>query len=482
MRGPERLRDTFRTARLPPGPRGLASLTSKFELGRDPLTWLERAYHQYGGVVALRGALRNTIALFEPEAVMALLRAPEPPIGKTTLGGMVSLAFSRGVGGAGILTMTGREHQMHREIVLRSFARQHLIHYQALTREIAQDELARWKLDSALELTSKVTALGKRVAHRMLFGVERAEASREFGAALDALAALLDESPLKLAAASLIPFDLPLVSTGGSARRQRQIVDRFLRETFEQLDTRSMAHALLRYGADVGWSHAEIRDNLVHLYVTGYDTTTCALIWTLYLLAQHADIASRVLDECGQILRGQDPSLDDLGRMPYLDAVVKEALRLYPTGPYAYRSTQAPIEIAGYAFPRGTVFLYSPWVTHRIPQLFAEPGTFKPERFASGQSYPKGAYIPFGHGNRSCVAAVLATLQLKTLVAMIAQRFRIDVLPGQHLRAVSNNAVHLKPGLQVKLFPQDGETSRSPAPVFGNVVGARSRSSGRSAA
>ena len=480
MQLPGRLRDAFRTAALPPGPRGIAALGAGLALRRDPLAWLARAHRRYGGVVALPGALRTTIAVFDPDAVSALLRAPEPPLGKTTLGGLVSLAFSRGLAGAGILTLSGRDHQQHREVVLRSFARPHLVHYQAITRELAADELARWPL-GALELTSRVTALGKRVAHRLLFGVEHAACSAELGASLDALAALLDESPVQLAVASLVPFDLPLISTGGTARRRRDAVDRFLRAAFEQLDDRSMAHALRRHGRDLSWGHAQVRDNLVQLYVTGYDTTTCALTWTLYLLAQHPGVASRVLGECSEVLRGQDPSLDDLGRMPYLDAVIKEALRLYPTGPYAYRSAQAALELAGYAFPRGTVFLYSPWVTHRIPELFADPEAFRPERFL-GQSYPRGAYLPFGQGSRSCVAAVLATLQLKTLVAMIAQRFRIDVVPGQHLRAVSSNAVHLRPGLQVTLVPQDGDTARSPAPVSGNVVGARSPGARRPAA
>jgi cytochrome P450 len=471
-----RFRDE-RATRFPPGPRGLAWLDQKLALWRDPLTGLERAYGRYGGVLALRGPLRDTIALFEPEAVMTLLRAAEPPLGKTTLGGLASLASSRGVAGAGILNTSGRDHEAHRDVVLRSFARQHLVHYQALAREIAADELARWQ-PGTIELTSRVTTLGKRVAHRILFGVERAEASRAFGEALDALAALLDELPVKLAIASLVPFDVP----GVDARRRRGVVDRFLHETFAQLDTRSMAHALLGHGAELGWGRAEVRDNLVQLYVTGYDTTTCALTWALYLLAQHPEVASRLLAECAEVLRGADPTFDALGRMPYLDAVIKEALRLYPTGPYAYRSAQAPLDIAGYRFGRGTVFLYSPWVTHRIPQLFAEPRAFQPQRFAAGTSYPRGAYLPFGHGNRSCVAAVLATLELKTLVAMIAQRFRIDIVPGQRLRAMSIHAVHLKPGLQVRLVAQDGETSRSPAVVFGNVVGARPDAPGRHAA
>src|SRR6185436_12651315 len=125
MQLPGRLRDAFRTAALPPGPRGIAALGAGLALRRDPLAWLARAHRRYGGV-------------------SALLRAPEPPLGKTTLGGLVSLAFSRGLAGAGILTLSGRDHQQHREVVLRSFARPHLVHYQAITRELAADELARW--------------------------------------------------------------------------------------------------------------------------------------------------------------------------------------------------------------------------------------------------------------------------------------------------------------------------------------------------
>lgn len=471
-----RLRSPEKHGRLPAGPRGLPILGNLLSFQRDALSLLLDAYRRHGDMATLRVPGPARVGVFGASLVHELLVAPEDVLGKTGLGGFVGLWLSQAIGGVGIISAAGEEHRRHRQVVLRAFGNQHLAGYQALLCESTDRALEAWRPGTEIDLVHEITRMGKRAAHRLLFGVDPTLADVEFGEALDEVAATLDASYLRFVTSSLLPWDVPGISRGGTARRQRAIIDRWLRAALREPNNRSLGRVLLDHGREIdpSWGEDQVRDNLIQLFMTGYDTTTCATVWTLYLLAQHPEACARLLAELHEVLGGRTPEAADVPRLPFLDAVVKESLRLYPTGPYGFRQALVDLELGGYDLPRGTVLVYSPWVTHRIPALFSEPEAFLPERFASGASYPRGAFIPFGQGARSCVAATLATLQIKTTVAILLQRFRLDLVSGQRIRAVSTNAIHLTPGLRVRLAVQDGDTSKSPAVVYGNVVGARS--------
>jgi cytochrome P450 len=467
---PKRLRRP--AVALPPGPRGVPVLGTLPAFNREPLGFLLDVYRRHGELVTLPFPGPPRVAIFAPELVNEMLVAAEHLIDKTTLGGFFGLGFARAISGTGIITTTGEEHRLHRQVVLRAFGNQYLAGYQALIREVTEAVLGRWAPGSELDLVPEITLLGKRIASRLLFGLDMVEAPGAVGRALDEVTATLDSST-RVFTASLIPWDVPAVSNGGTIRRHLRLIDGWFRELAEKAENRSLGQTLLRLGAETeGWGVERVRDNLIQLYMTGYDTTTCAATWTLYLLAQHPQACATLLRELSEQLGSRAPGLEELHALRYLDAVVKESLRLYPTGPYGFRQTRRELQLGGYTLPEGLVLVYSPWVTHRIPRVFPEPEAFRPERFTQGHSPPKGAYVPFGQGMRSCVAATLATLQVKTMVAMILQRFRLDVVPHQEVNAVSLNAIHLLPGLRVRVSRQDGQTDRSPAPVYGNVASA----------
>jgi cytochrome P450 len=121
--------------------------------------------------------------------------------------------------------------------------------------------------------------------------------------------------------------------------------------------------------------------------------------------------------------------------------------------------------------------VYSPWVSHRMPEHWREPNVFRPERFdpTQGDPIPPYAYIPFAAGPRSCIGAPFATMEIKTVLAMVLQRFRLDLVPGQYVEATVRTTIQPKDGILMRPYPQDGKVERSPAPVRGNVIGAVSR-------
>jgi len=465
---------------LPEGPRGLPLVGSLPMFQHDALAFLLACYRRYGNVVTLRLLSSRVVAFFGPEQVRQMLVLSDDVAEKAA--SPMHERFAR-IWGRGIVSTAGEEHRLHRKIVQRAFAAPSIRAYQAITRDVARVQLARWKPGDEIDLVAEIVRIGQMITSQVLFGMDVSGDPTGFARAMTTASSTLD-SPTAAMATALVPWNIPGVSRGGSVRRSlgviRTWVDRVDRKE-KEIDERCVCRNLLDIGRTESerWGVDEVLGNLIQLYMTGYDTTTWSMVWTLYLLAQHPDACRRLLDELGARLRADEPEHDELGTLEYLDAASKESLRLYPTGPYGFRSAVDDFEIDGARVPRGARLLYSPYVTHRCREVFAAPETFDPERFYAGRTYPPGAYIPFGMGLRSCVGAGLATMQIKTLVPMILRRFRLDIVPGQRIRAISIDALHLEPGLRVRIAEQDGDTARSRADVHGNVVGAVPRPGAR---
>jgi cytochrome P450 len=217
-----------------------------------------------------------------------------------------------------------------------------------------------------------------------------------------------------------------------------------------------------------------VRDHLLTLFVAGHETVANGLSWACYLLAQHPHVTARLLGELDRELGNRPPTMADLDRLVYLEQVVKETLRLYPPATSLFRVARAAFEWHGYELPAGATIMYTPFISHRIAEHFPEPEAFLPERFDpnSANVPPSYAYIPFGGGPRSCVGAPFAMLELKTVLAMILQRFRLDLVPGQQVITTVRTTLQPKHGIRMRPEVQDKHAERSPASVFGNVVGA----------
>jgi cytochrome P450 len=408
---------------------------------------------------------RPRVVVFGPEVLHQALMGPA--IRKTS---MFGVTVRKSLLGRNVLTEEGQARMRHRQLVLRAFSARYLRGYQGIMRDMATQFLEQWKPGMQLDMAAEIKRLSESIASRLIFGFDITGGGNDFAENVAAVERSV-KSPVTALLSALLPFDVPGLANGRTTRERLKRADETLRELGErQGERRSVLHALLELSqqSDVPWRLEEIRANLLQLYFAGFDTTRCATIWTLFLLAQHPEVCSRVLDELHQQLGGRDPEHEDLSRLTYLHAVVDESLRLYPTGPVGFRQTDEPLQVGDYALPADTVFVYTPWVTHRIPRIYPEPERFLPERFAGGKKYPISAYLPFGFGPDSCVAGTFAQVQIKTLVSMLLRRFRLDVLPGQTL-SLTLPSIQLLPGLQVRVMAQDGDTRQSPAKFQGDL-------------
>jgi cytochrome P450 len=179
--------------------------------------------------------------------------------------------------------------------------------------------------------------------------------------------------------------------------------------------------------AGQGMTDRQLRDEVMTLLLAGHDTTALALTWALVLLAQHPDVEARLYAEVHNVLGGRPPTSADAPRLPYVEQVVTETLRLYPSAWAIGREAVRDTQLGGQRIPKGVNVVASPWVLHRDPRFFDAPAAFQPERWANGlaQRLPRFAYVPFGGGQRVCIGNAFAQLEASLVLATIVQRFHL---------------------------------------------------------
>ena len=193
----------------------------------------------------------------------------------------------------------------------------------------------------------------------------------------------------------------------------------------------------------------QLRDEAMTLYLAGHETTALTLSWAWYLLARHPDAEAKLVDEWSSVLNGRTPTADELAKLPYTDAVLAEAMRLYPPVYLIGREATKDLELGGYPVRKGTTVFMSQWVSHRDPRYFGpDPETFRPERWLDGLAnrIPRYAYYPFGGGPRVCIGNTFALMEAAIMLAGVGQHYRFTLDPDP--------PVELKP--QITLLPKNG--------------------------
>jgi cytochrome P450 len=201
----------------------------------------------------------------------------------------------------------------------------------------------------------------------------------------------------------------------------------------------------------------EVRDEVVIIFLAGHDTTALAMTYTWYLLSQHPHVEAKLHDELARVLGGRAPVHDDLVNLPYTKMVIEESMRIYPPAPgISNRVALEDDEVAGVKIPKGAQIAVIPWVIHRHKLLWDDPYTFDPERFSPERSQGRHrfAYLPFGGGPRVCIGMALALTEAQLILATLAQRYRLKLVPGQKI--VLKHRVTMRPrdGIKMVLEPR----------------------------
>ena len=463
--------------KVPPGPFGFPLVGVVHSLWRNSLDFSLENYYRHGDVIridilglkgaVLHGAEANKYVLVD--GVDNLLVAP-----------LIDRVRARWIVGEGLLFIDDPRHKRERRLMMPAFHRRRIEEYQRVMIESTTHMLDRWRAGEQVDVAKEMHQLALVIAGRALFNIDLSVSARDLGDAVQTVVATVSD-PFRIGLAQL-PFDVPVLGQGRTLRRDLARIDKVLGEIIRQHeregeDKGDVVSMLVAARDEEGGrlTVQQIRDQLLTLFVAGHETSANGLAWALYLLAQHPRIAAKLLNEIDRTIGTEPPSPADFDRMPYLEQVTKEVLRVYPPAPSANRVAKESFDWRGYRINAGELVVYSPWVSHHMPSQFRDPFVFRPERFdpEKGDPIKPYAYIPFAAGPRSCIGAPFATMEIKTVLAMVLQRYRLDLVPGQRIDAVVRTTVQPKDHILMRAYPQDGQVGRSPAPVWGNVIGAR---------
>ena len=421
-------------APMPPGELGF-SVARTLRFNRDPLPTMLDAYERFGPVYTLRLMHAPVVFMLGPAAnhYVTVSHANNFLWREGSMGDLIALL------GDGLLTIDGAEHRRARRIMLPAFHRERIAASADTMLEEAERALEGWRDGDELDLYMWARRLALRVAMRALFGLDPDRDAGDIDLAEEFERAL-----------SFYGRDYFLQSLRGprspwrALQASRRRLDRVLfteiaRRRKRGADGEDVLSLLLGATDEDGsaLTDQQVRDQVITLLFAGHDTTTSSVAFLFYELARNPGERSPLLEELDDVLGGRRPTAAELiGELPRLEMAMDETLRMYPPAWIGPRRAIHGYEFEGHVVPAGARVNYCSWASHHLGDVFEDPFAFVPERFAPERKaqLPKGAYVPFGGGSRTCIGMRFGQLEIKAIAATLLQRFTLDLQPGYRLR------------------------------------------------
>lgn len=340
-----------------------------------------------------------------------------------------------------MILLGGEKHQRQRKLLMPPFHGDRLRTYGELICRVTEQVTSKWEVGKPFAVRSSMQEISLQVILNAVFGIYKGE---RFDQLKKVLTMMLDSvgSPVS----SLLLFftslqkDWGAWSPWGRFLRLKQQIDSILlaeiRERRQQANSKrdDILSLLLAARDEEGeaMTDEELRDELITLLFAGHETTASALAWALYWINSLPEVKQKLLKELKTL--PPDFNFNDISRLPYLNAVCSETLRIYPIAITPFpRVVKVPMEIMGYQLEPGTLLLVSTYLTHQREDIYPEPKKFKPERFLEKQFSPY-EYLPFGGSNRRCIGAAFALLEMKLALATILQKCELKLANNRPIK------------------------------------------------
>jgi cytochrome P450 len=422
------------TSHAPPtGPSGTLGVRNLVRFVRGQLPWLQGLATEHGDVVRMKMLGVWWFIVSHPDDIERML-VKDARIMKRDSG----IDIIRRVLGHGLLTSEGDLWKRQRKLMSQAFAPKRIADYATAMVRVGDVALRRWRDGATTNLHKEMSRLTMEVVADVLFGASMGAADVvAVGGAMEVVNEFFSGSPEAM-------LNIPKwVPTPRNVRMNRAVatLDRVVYDIIAQRREGQPRNDLLgtllaaRDDDGAGMSDGQLRDEVMTLFLAGHETTSLALAHALYLLSLNHAALRRLHDEISQVLQGRLPTADDVRSLPFTEWVLKETMRLYPPAWATGRETTEPYELRGHTIPVGSQLMSSQWIVHRDARWYPDPERFDPERWSPerAKDIPRYAYFPFGGGPRVCIGNHFAMMEATLLLAMIVQRFRVELLPGERL-------------------------------------------------
>jgi cytochrome P450 len=432
---------------------------------RDPIPVLRSLHERYGSIVAFAnnpfrqwdprlyvmafGPKYNEQILTDTETFRARGFVPQGPQGSAHQ----RVRF-------GLISMNGEQHRRHRALLMPAFHRRAVDGYRDAIAELTNRTVASWKIGERRDIAQDMRALALNVASAVLFGYHPDQPNSKLGGLIERWMASCFSPGVWFFQWNL--HGLPYRRLLGIAEQLENEVRLMIRQRRQEPLGDDILSVLIR--ACDGDSEAMTEDELVGeisvVFTAAHETNTVALTWTLFLLSQHPRILRDLVDELEGELHGDAPRVDHFDRLPLLERVIKESLRILPPVAWGTRAVDRTTPLGPFLLPKGSRVLYSQYVTHHSPDIYPNPRKFDPDRWLSF-SPSAYAYIPFGGGPRLCIGYIFSMTLLRISLAIILQRFHLGLAPGTRIERKYQVTVAPKDGMPMIIYPKGCPVERA---------------------
>jgi cytochrome P450 len=446
---------TARLPRVPPGPQR-AFIGTLIAPRRNPLALLTGLARDYGDIVHFKLAGERAFLINDPQLIRDVLVTHQKNFTKSR-----GLERAKKLLGEGLLTSEGANHVRQRRLIQPAFHRERIAGYAGVMVEHASRMRARWQPGATYDISNEMMHVTLSIVGKTLFDTDVESKADEIGIALTHV--------METFFISMLPFQdiidrLPIPAIR-RAQRARQRLDALIYQLIADRRASGRDHGdllsmmLESQDTDAGnarLSDQDVRDNALTIMLAGHETTANALTWAFYLLSQTPDAAAKLQDEIDRVLEGRLPTMADLPRLPYVERVVTEALRLYPPAWIIGRRAIADYVLGDYVAPARAIIFMSPWVTQRDARWYPEPDRFNPDRWTPEfkAALPPFAYLPFGGGARKCIGDQFALMEAALVLTTVAQKWRLQLAPGHPVLTQPLITLRAKHGMKMIAEPR----------------------------
>ncbi|MGF1536114.1 MAG: cytochrome P450 [Elainellaceae cyanobacterium] len=455
----------------PPGP--VARWRSILRFGENSVSYARSLFETYGSVVSLRRGGPNlyasdpdcpgTVLVYGPQNVKQVAAENHIFLKHPLSGRLYRRRDSAGRTdalnhfGVGLFGVNGDRHHQHRQLMMPAFHRRQIATHRDDIVALTQAALDRLQVGQHYDIATVMRSLTLQVAAKAFFGEDvspEGDADESTGPLIQAILRTMGNPVM-----ALLPYDVPglpyhqfLSRLGQLDDRLRQLIAQKRAQADPGYDVLAMLLQARYEDSDKGLTETELMGHANVIFVAGHETSANALTWTLFLLSQHPAIAADLVDELA-VLNGP-PTLEQLAQLPLLDWVVKESMRVLSPVPWNGRITAEDTEMEGHPIPAGTEVFVSITQTHQMSGLYPNPRRFNPARWGALSPSPY-EYIPFSAGPRLCIGASFAMMEIKLILAMLLQRYRLQLLPQSTIDQSGVIVMSPVQGMPMRVYPQD---------------------------
>jgi cytochrome P450 len=438
--------------RFPPGfQRNLLWFAFRRFRPANPILLFQHLAEEYGDIAHYKIGWNHIVFLNHPDYIREILVVQNDNFIKER-----TVQRTKMLLGEGMITAEGAQHRTQRQVAQPAFHRQRIPEYARTIVKEAVRARDRWLPGEQRDIATDMMHLTLNVVAQTLFAADLRDEVNELGDAINRIMGLYNFLVMLPAAEWLVHMRPPGLAAFARARKRIDaVVYRMIAAHREHgPHGGSLLDMMLAASPDqTPASEQSLRDQVITIFLAGYETVANALSWTWYLLSQNPEAERRFHDEVDRELQGRLPTFDDVPRLRYVEMVLAESMRLYPPAWAMGRYARTDFQLGDFSLPAKTTVLMSQYITHRDPRFFPDPLRFDPERFTpeAKSRRTKLTYFPFGAGVRQCIGESFAWMEGVLLLATIAQRWKLTLVPGHRVQPEPLITLRPKYGMRMQV-------------------------------